>query len=133
MILLPYIHKVKTVNNIIVHAYIFLTIGGTELWVEDSTDSTDSKDSTDSTESVKSILEENEIYTDSVQKKNGIYLCNVSKKTKLTDFYKWNEITDDRFCWRTFYTFGENQRWLPQPQEYISGYSYQELCQMIDI
>jgi len=121
MFILPYIHKKTTINTITVNSYTILTIGGKELWQEDSNH-------------IKQIIEENDIYTDSIIKKDNIYICKVNQeKTNISDFYKWNEITDSKFCWRTLYTFGENQLWLPHPHETMSGYSYQTLCELISI
>jgi len=118
MVILPYLHKITVVNNITVHSFTILTIGGTELWEEEYS---------------KEILEENEIIVTSIVHKADICLCKVdSEKTKMDDFYKWEEITtSDTFCWRTFYTFGNEQNWLPHPNEYIGIYSYQDLCSII--
>ena len=62
-----------------------------------------------------------------------ICLCSINtEKTVLTDFFTWNEISDqDTFCWRTLYTFGEKQNWLPHPNECIGDYSYQDICELI--
>ena len=121
MILLPYIHRVKIVNHIPVHSYTILTIGGTQLWVEDSI------------EDLQQILINNDLYTDSIQKHDNIYLCSINiEKTKITDFYTWNEISNpDIFCWRTLYTFGEHQNWLPHPTGKIGILTYQSICSMI--
>ena len=35
MILLPYVHTITSVNQIPVHSYMILTIGGKQLWKED--------------------------------------------------------------------------------------------------
>lgn len=105
-----------------------LTIGGKELWSED-----DSLDVCD-------ILSSNDIFlTESPIKKGDIYFCRVdTTKTNINDFYKWNEISlndTETFCWRKFYTFGENEKtinWLPIPdKEYIGKYSYKTLLHMI--
>ena len=122
MILLPYVYTTTIVNGIHVHSYMILTIGGTTLWSEEIDHS-----------EIESTLAANDLYTDSIQNKDGVVLCAIDRqKTTLHDFYKWSEITDpSTFCWRTFYTFGEKQNWLPHPHETISGYSYQTLCSMI--
>jgi len=124
MILLPYIHRVSVRNNITVHSYIILTIGGIELWNEECTTISD----------VESYLTMNDLYTESIQIHDNVCLCLIDReKTRITDFYNWNEITDsDTFCWRTLYTFGKDQNWLPHPNESIGGYSYQKLCDMIN-
>jgi hypothetical protein len=120
MILLPYIYHVTTLQSIPVHSYTILTIGGTQLWTESDSTVTD-------------ILECNDLYTDHVTETPDICLCSINTdKTVLTDFFKWNEISDsDTFCWRTLYTFGEKQNWLPHPNDYIGDYSYQQLCDLI--
>jgi hypothetical protein len=120
MILLPYLYRVTTVHQIPVHSYTILTIGGTTLWSEEEGDP-------------MAILNANELYAESITHRSDVYLCSIDlQKTKVTDFYKWNEITDpDMFCWRTLYTFGEKQNWLPHPNECIGEYSYQMLCDMI--
>ena len=122
MILLPYIHTVKMVNFIPVHSYTILTIGGRTLWTEGHTE-----------DSVEQILIHNELYTDSIQKYGDVYLCRINtEKTQMSDFYMWNEITNPTtFCWRTLYTFGEKQNWLPHPNESIGIMSYQAICTMI--
>ena len=126
MILLPYIHKVTTVNNITVNSYTILTIGGTTLWEEID----DVKEL-----SIEDILQQNDIFTDSIKKITDVYLCSVnSNKTSVTDFYKWSEIPNaDTFCWRTIYTFGANNAWLPHPNECIGQYTYESICQMLSI
>jgi hypothetical protein len=129
MFLLPYIHKVTTVNNITVNSYTILTIGGTKLWEE-----TDTKELTKELY-VKDILQQNDIFTESIEKKTDIYLCSVDiNKTSVTDFYKWSEIPNaDTFCWRTLYTFGANNAWLPYPNECIGTYTCESICQLLSI
>lgn len=123
MIILPYIHKTNTVNRIVVHSYTILTIGGVQLWEESTI------------ESIVDLLEANDLYADSIQKYNDIYLCSIDlQKTNIAEFYKWSEITEtdtETFCWRTLFTFGEKQNWLPHPDEVIGEYSYQAICDMI--
>jgi hypothetical protein len=122
MILLPYVHAVKMVNFIPVHSYTILTIGGKQLWTEDTLE-----------DSVEQILINNDLYVDSIKQHGDVYLCRINiAKTNMTDFYKWNEITDpDTFCWRTLYTFGEQQNWLPHPNNKIGTLSYQTICTLI--
>ena len=132
MIILPYIRKTTSVNNITVISYTILTIGGTMLWSEDSLESLHSL------HSVINILEQNDIKTESVKKIDDIYLCSVdSTKTVITDFYKWSEITDpDTFCWRTLYVFTGNKsdkNWLPHPNESIGKYTYETLCSILSV
>jgi len=123
MIIIPYIHTTKMINMIPVHSYTILTIGGIQLWEEQSI------------ESPNQLLEANDLYTESIQKHGDIYLCSIDlRKTKIADFYTWNEIAEtdtDLFCWRTLYTFGDRQNWLPHPDKWIGEYSYQIICDMI--
>jgi len=122
MFILPYIHKQTTVNQMTIDSFTILTIGGTILWNTEETTS----------QSVKQLLTENDIVIHSLQKQKHIFLCKVdTEKTNMADFYKWNEVTDSTFCWRTLYTFGQNQQWLPHPTEYISDYTYEEICTML--
>jgi len=120
MILLPYIYRVTTVNRIPVHSYTILTIGGTSLWSEEDGDPSE-------------ILAANELYVDEIHRSNHVCLCSIdTQKTRVTDFYHWSETTDpDMFCWRTLYTFGEKQNWLPHPNESIGDYTYQMICDLI--
>jgi hypothetical protein len=122
MILLPYIHNVRSLNGIPVHSYTILTIGGTTLWSEEISKS-----------EIESMLQENDLYCESIRWHKDIALCAINtQKTKLTDFFNWSEITDPSiFCWRTLYQFGKKQNWLPHPNESMNGYSYQALCTMI--
>jgi len=122
MILLPYVHTITSVNQIPVHSYMILTIGGKQLWKEDLEE-----------DSVEQILVNNDLYVDSIKHRGDVCLCRINtEKTKMADFYKWSEITDpDIFCWRTLYTFGEQQNWLPHPFIKIGTLSYQTICTLI--
>lgn len=126
MILLPYVHTITSVNQIPVHSYMILTIGGKQLWKEDL-----EEDSVE--DSVEEILVHNDLYVDSIKHQGDVCLCRINtEKTKMADFYKWSEITDpDIFCWRTLYTFGEQQNWLPHPFIKIGTLSYQTICTLI--
>ena len=129
MILLPYVHIITTVNQIPVHSYTILTIGGKALWIEDLKEDLDGL-----TEGiVEQTLINNELFTDLIEYRDNVCLCRIdTEKTQMTEFYKWSEITDDEtFCWRTLYTFGEKQNWLPHPTGMIGGISYQSICNMI--
>ena len=121
MILVPYIHTSTMVNGIHVQSYMIMTIGGTDLWTEDDT------------ENPEHILAANDLYATSIVNHDNVYLCRIDQtKTMIESFYKWNEVNDMTvFCWRTLYTFGEHQDWLPHPCQTIGAYSYQELCEMI--
>jgi hypothetical protein len=117
MIILPFMHKQTVVNHITVHAFTILTVGGVELWEEEDT----------------TVLEENGIFTESITQTEDIKLCRVdTQKTKMSEFYKWEEITDqETFCWRTLYTFGDQQNWLPHPEESIGRLSYHDICRIL--
>lgn len=125
MILLPYVHTIKYVNQIPVHSYMILTIGGKQLWIEDLNRSIEDQ--------VEQILINNDLYVDAIKQNGDVCLCRINtEKTKMADFYKWSEITDpDTFCWRTLYTFGEQQNWLPHPTNKIGTLSYQTICTLI--
>ena len=129
MILLPYVHTITSVNQIPVHSYMILTIGGKQLWKEDLEE--DLEDINE--DSVEEILVHNDLYVDSIKHQGDVCLCRINtEKTKMADFYKWSEITDpDIFCWRTLYTFGEQQNWLPHPFIKIGTLSYQTICTLI--
>ena len=122
MFILPYIHKQTTVNHMTIDAFTILTIGGTMLWNIDET----------TLQHIEQTLAENDMYAHSVEKQNNLFLCKVdTEKTNMSDFYKCNEVTDSTVCWRTLYTFGQNQQWLPHPKECISDYSYEQICTML--
>ena len=129
MILLPYVHTIKHVNQIPVHSYMILTIGGKQLWIEDLNRSIEDLKE----DQVEQILINNDLYVDSIKQHGDVCLCHINtEKTKMADFYKWSEITDpDTFCWRTLYTFGEQQNWLPHPTNKIGTLSYQTICTLI--
>ena len=86
MIILPYIHKTNTVNRIVVHSYTILTIGGVQLWEESAI------------ESIVDLLEANDLYADSIQKHNDIYLCSIDlQKTHIAEFYKWKHFVGEHY------------------------------------
>jgi len=106
-----------------------LTIGGTTLWKED-----------DSLDLEADILSPNGIYLHGpVIRQKELYLCPVDvKKTQLTDFYQWTELSSDdteTFCWRTVYVTGESKQyrgWLPIPTtERLDSYSLQDILDTI--
>jgi hypothetical protein len=112
MLILPFIHKVYNKNLIKIHTIHILTVGGKQLWEE--SDNVDIQD----------ILMSNDIYLkhDNIIKHNNIVLCNIdSVKTKIEDFYMWEETSlhdVDIFCWRKFiYLEGMNkENWLEIPK-----------------
>jgi hypothetical protein len=120
MFIIPFTYLKSTITShqINVHRFIILTIGGKQLWTEN-----------DSLDPLRDILHPNDIYLEkSPIKYKNYYLCQVDiTKTNLNDFYKWEEIEledKDCFCWRTFYTFGNEldlSSWLPIPKNESIG------------
>jgi hypothetical protein len=120
MFIIPFTYLKSTItqHQIVVHRFIILTIGGNQLWTENN-----------SLDPIHDILHPNDIYLEKPPiKYDNYYLCQVDiTKTDLNDFYKWEEIElEDKncFCWRTFYTFGNNlelSSWLPIPQNESIG------------
>lgn len=116
MFIIPFIYYKTALSQDSVNMYRFnvLTIGGTQLWAEN-----------DSLDPIIDILEPNGIFLEGQPiRYNNFYLCQVDPvKTDLNEFYKWDEIKwDDKelFCWRTFYTFGNQLdicSWLPIPKK----------------
>jgi hypothetical protein len=126
MFIIPYIHKTKQVHAITIHSIQILTIGGTTLWKENSSLSIETD-----------ILHPNGIYLEGAPIKwKEVAFCKVdTTKTDMNDFYQWNEIPkeSDMFCWRTFYTFGDNtacDSWLPVSAQ-LEPYSCQDLFHVI--
>ena len=109
-----------------IHVIQILTIGGSTLWKESSSLSLEAD-----------ILHPNGIYLNTKPILwNDIYFCSVdTTKTEMNDFYEWTEIPkqSDMFCWRTFYTFGDNTNcdsWLPIPVQ-LDNYSCHDLFTVI--
>ena len=83
MILLPYVHTITTVNQIPVHSYTILTIGGKALWIEDLKEELDA--------SIEQTLINNELFTDLIEYRDNVCLCRIyTEKTQMTEFYKWS-------------------------------------------
>lgn len=129
MLILPFTHNVVKQNEMYVNVFNFLTVGGHNLWEESN-----------SLEIDKDILNPNDIYRKGALIKfdKKLQLCEVDiQKTKLSDFYKWEEIElqdQETFCWRTYiYMTGtNNQIWLEIPTtEQLSNYSVQKLIKTI--
>lgn len=129
MLILPYIHNIIKKNNIQVNIIKLFTVGGKQLWEEDNTLNIDND-----------ILNSNDIYRKgsilTIDKK--IHLCEIdTEKTKILDFYKWEEIEQDNtdiFCWRTYiYLVGyTGVSWLDIPEsERLGSYSVKEIIKMI--
>jgi hypothetical protein len=114
MFIIPFIHNIskQTHNNINIHTIKILTIGGRQLWKENSKLDIDND-----------ILIPNDIYRigDIIKLGKNIKLCKVdSSKTNINDYFKWEEINindTDTFCWRTYIQIIDinNHNWLNIP------------------
>jgi len=118
MLIIPFIHNVVNQNSIQIHTIKVLTIGGRGIWEEDNSLNLD-----------KDILNPNDIYRKGTTIKfdKELRICEVnSEKTKITDFYKWDEIAfedTETFCWRTYVYLSGNgsANWLDIPTSEILG------------
>ena len=126
MFIIPFIHKTKQVNNMIIHVIQVLTIGGVTLWKENASLALEAD-----------ILHPNDIYLEAKPFQwKDVNFCKVdTHKTDMNDFYQWTEIPkqSDMFCWRTFYTFGNQQAcdsWLPIASQ-LEPYTCQDLFSRI--
>lgn len=114
MFIVPFTHNIvkQTQNNINIHTIKILTIGGRQLWEENSKLDIDND-----------ILIPNDIYRtgDIIKLGKNIKLCKVDiSKTNMNDYFKWDEINindTDTFCWRTFIQIIDtnNHNWLNIP------------------
>lgn len=114
-------------NQMIIYRIQLLTIGGLELWEEDS-----------SLDMEESILKPNGIVLRSPPVcMNELSLCEVDpNQTDLSDFYKWDELDKpdhETFCWRTFYRMESRQNgWMSMPTNERSGsYSWKQILDLI--
>lgn len=118
MLIIPFIHNVVDQNSIQVHTIKVLTIGGRGIWEEDNSLNLD-----------KDILNPNDIYRKGTTIKfdKQLQICEVNiEKTKISDFYKWDEIAfedTETFCWRTYVYLSGNgsANWLDIPASEILG------------
>jgi|UniRef100_A0A6C0DV64 hypothetical protein len=118
MLIIPFIHNVVDQNSIQVHTIKVLTIGGRGIWEEDNSLNLD-----------KDILNPNDIYRKGTTIKfdKQLQICEVNtEKTKISDFYKWDEIAfedTETFCWRTYVYLSGNgsANWLDIPTSEILG------------
>lgn len=125
MLILPFIHNVVDQNNIQIHSIKVLTIGGRGIWEEDNSLNLD-----------KDILNPNDIYRKGTTIKfdKQLQICEVNtEKTKISDFYKWDEIPFEdieTFCWRTYVYLSGNcsANWLDIPvSEMLGKYKMRDL------
>ncbi len=148
MFVVPFTHTVKTEKNIIVHIIKILTIGGNDLWEEISDMDIESDilipnglfsfDKTPPSNADTIGVVATSGYTTPIFKLKGldIYMCEIdSNKTNISDFYKWEEISDsETFCWRSFYHITDlnNNIWLPIPDnEKISNFKIIDIINAI--
>jgi hypothetical protein len=114
MFIVPFTHNIvkHNQNNINIHIIRILTVGGRQLWEENSKLDVDND-----------ILIPNDIYRtgDIIKFGRNIKLCKINtNKTNINDYYKWDEISindTDTFCWRTIIQFIDinNNNWLNIP------------------
>lgn len=129
MLIIPFIHNVVDQNSIQIHTIKVLTIGGRGIWEEDNSLNLD-----------KDILNPNDIYRKGTTIKfdKQLQICEVNtEKTKITDFYKWDEIAfedTETFCWRTYVYLSGNgsANWLDIPiSEILGKYKIRDLIAKI--
>ena len=129
MLILPFIHNVTNQNTIQIHTIKVLTLGGRGIWEEDNSLNLD-----------KDILNPNDIYRKGTTIKfdKQLQLCEVNtEKTKISDFYKWDEIDfedTETFCWRTYtyLTGNDSANWLDIPSsEMLGKYTVKDLIAKI--
>lgn len=112
MLIVPFIHKITTGDEMNVHNIRILTVGGKQLWEESNKSDIDTD-----------ILNPNDIYRkNTVKFDKNTYLCEVdTEKTNVNDLYKWSEIDindNETFCWRdyVYFTGKNNKCWLNIPK-----------------
>jgi hypothetical protein len=120
MFIVPFTHNIvkQKQNNINIHTIKILTIGGIQLWEENSKLNIDND-----------ILIPNDIFRigDIIKLGKNIKLCKVdTSKTKMNDYFKWEEINindKDTFCWRTYIQIidNNNHNWLNIPDNETFG------------
>lgn len=129
MFIVPFTHNIIKHNKLNVNIIKILTISGKELWEENNSLDIDND-----------ILNPNDIYRSSsiINYDDTLYLCEVDiKKTKIDDFYKWEEVSindSEIFCWRTYYYFVDNKEmlWLEIPNsEKIGKYNTNDILKKI--
>jgi len=129
MFIVPFIHKVVTQNNLQINVFKVLTIGGSELWEEENGLNID-----------KDILNPNDIYRGKklIKLNKHINLCEVDvEKTKIDDFYMWQDIefeNKETFCWRTFMYLTDlaGSNWLEIPEtEKLGNVTVRDLIKVI--
>lgn len=129
MFIVPFTHSIVNNNTFEVNVIKILTIGGQNLWEEKSSLNIDND-----------ILNPSDIYRKGpvIKYDKNLQLCEVDiEKTKISDFYRWEEVALDdseTFCWKTFYYFTGNNKlsWLEIPNnEKIGKYNIKDLVKAI--
>lgn len=129
MLILPFIHNTINNNNFEVNVIKILTIGGQHLWEENNSLHLDND-----------ILNPNDIYRKDniIAFDKTLHLCEVDiGRTKIEDFYKWEEINlndSEIFCWKTYYYFTDTNKisWLEIPDsEKMGKYKIKEIIKKI--
>jgi hypothetical protein len=115
MLILPFIHKIINKNDFQINIIKILTIGGKKIWEEN-----------DNLDIDIDILNPNDIYRTNkkIQIDANCILFEIdTHKTKIDDFYKWEEIDindTETFCWKSFYyLLGNNNNWLNIPENEV--------------
>ncbi len=128
MFILPFIHEIVNQGLLRVHTIKVLTVGGRDLWQE-----------RDGLKLNKDILNPNDIYARGkpIRVDKQMRFCAVdAEKTRITDFYTWNELdAEDRetYCWRTFvYLAADKECWLTIPDtEKLGSYLVRDIVKII--
>ena len=134
MFILPYVYHHRKLPHLSLYEVSVLTIGGTNLWVED-----------ESLCVKNDILEPNGLSVLSQHTHKDVVICHVDKsQLDMTEYFHWNKETSkpdtDLFCWRTFYLIASLQvptdtyteLWLPFPTtERLGPYACQDLFSTI--
>ena len=108
MKLIPFILKKSSVPKLKVYKItVFLAHGGQSVWEVDDDSSLDQH------------LESNGLFLEKTFQKGDYIYCKINtEKTRLSDFYMWEEIQEDSTkklfeCWRSYYYFfdSSNAEW----------------------
>jgi hypothetical protein len=102
MYLVPYIHTKTKCGDVFLHSLqVFLADGGNSFWL--------TEESAPSLETIrKEYCEENGIFVKNIHRTEQFAFCEVdSQRTRLDEFYKWNETKQE--CWRMFSFFADKE------------------------
>ena len=132
MFIIPFTHNKRNgPNNTIIDIIKILTIGGDNLWDEDTTPV---KDIDKNILIPNGLIKSEKKITPLSGINDIIYLCEIDEsKTNMDDFYIWTEIPlsdTNTFCWRKFNIIrgDDGNLWLPVPDfEKIGDYRLQDI------